>query len=240
MWEFEWFKALHLLRDGTQLPEPDSKGSIVDPGAIDKRVETLRRMPLSRIVQEDPPPPEWEPKKTGDRAGLAIWTEWAERVRAQQIAEQLALKPRQIQSKTERREIWASLWRAKNTVAVRRACERWKALQDVRASGLSVFADHAIASAKSVLEITRNPRFPTKPASDDSRLGLVAAGMAAVMVERSPNTGIERSRNLNHKLGGPLWKGDRCLCWRCEDREYLAQSERIRVALEEQEREEDV
>jgi hypothetical protein len=237
MWEFEWFKALHLLRDGYQLP--GLQGPTYDPESVDVRIATLRRMPLSRIVQEEPPPEDWQPKQAGDRADLRTWTAWAEGVRAQQVAEQLALKPREIESKQERREIWAALWRAKNTVGVRRACERWKSLRDVRASGLSVFADHAIANAKAVLEITRNSRFPTQPASDDSRLGIVAAGMAGVMVDRSPGTGVERSRNLKHTAGGPLWKGDRCLCWRCEDREYLEQGERITAALEEQDREED-
>lgn len=238
MWEFEWFKALHLLRDGTQLP--GLGGPTMDPDPVDRRVATLRRMPLSRIVQEEPPPADWNPKKTGDRPDLVTWTEWAEIVRAEQIAEMLAMKPRHIEARTERREIWASLWRAKNTVAVRRACERWKAVRDVAASGFSVFADHTSANAKAVLQISRSSRFPTTPSADDSRLSHVAAGMAAVMVDRSPGTGIERSRNLKHKPGGPLWRGNRCVCWRCEDRNYLEQSERIRLALEGQEREEDV
>ena len=237
MWEFEWFKALHLLRDGYHLPELE--GPTYDPKLIELRVATLRRMPLSRIVQQDPPPADWQPTRTGDRPGLGTWTEWAERVREMQIAEQLALKPREIERRLERREIWAALWRAKNTTAVRRACDRWKSLQDFRGNGMSVFADHAIANAKAVLQITGNSRFPTQPASDDSRLGIVAAGMAGVMVDRSPGTGVERSRNMKHTEGGPLWKWDRCHCWRCEDRASLEQGKRIEAMLEAQARNED-
>ena len=63
--------------------------------------------------------------------------------------------------------------------------------------------------------------------------------MAGVMVDRSPGTGVERSRNLKHTEDGPLWRGDHCHCWRCEDRAYLEQGKRIEAMLEAQARKED-
>jgi hypothetical protein len=49
----------------------------------------------------------------------------------------------------------------------------------------------------------------------------LARGMAGVMADVSPMTGIERLRNMKHRRGGPFWsqREQRCGCWRCVGRE---------------------
>lgn len=240
MWEFEWFKALHLLREGKQLPEPELW--TLEPEKVDARVRVLQKLTLGKIVGEEPPPVDWEPSKVGDRAPLRIWERWAEGVREQRIAEILAMKPREVYARAERREIWNSLWRARTRPALDRACAKWKGLADVQAIGMSVFVDHVLANAKAFLEITRNPRFPRSAASDDSRLDNLARGMAGVMAGVSPMTGMERLRNMSHGSDGPLWRkgGGGCCCWRCDLRKWEEDQVRIQAALEAADRAEDV
>ena len=72
----------------------------------------------------------------------------------------------------------------------------------------------------------KNKRFPKSPYGDDSRLEFLARGMAGVIVDLSPMTGVERLRNMKHGPVGPFWverEGSRelplnqqhCDCWRC-------------------------
>jgi hypothetical protein len=215
-WEFEWFKALHLLRDGQQLPRPPFHETM-DSEKAEARIEVLKRLPLEKIVDEDPPPADYEPSKPGDRAGLFEWRAWAEAQRQAEIGNIRSMKPRQIQARAQRRQIWESLWRAKSRPAIRAACERWSRLADVRAQGFSPFPAHVLEHERAFLSMTANKRFPTSPAADGSRMEYISRGMAGLMVGRSPMTGIERLRNLKHAPGGALWstQDSRCACWRC-------------------------
>ena len=72
----------------------------------------------------------------------------------------------------------------------------------------------------------KNERFPKSTYGDDSRIEFLARGMAGVMINLSPLTGVERLRNMEHGPGGPFWverESDRplppgkqhCRCWRC-------------------------
>jgi hypothetical protein len=189
----------------------------MDPKDADARIQVLRRLPLEKIVDEDPPPTDYQPSKPGDRADLFVWTNWAEHMRAAEIANIRSMKPREIHARAKRRDIWASLWHARTRPALRAACGRWSELEDVIGLGFGPFPEHVVANEKAFLSITSNPRFPTAPASDDSRMEFVARGMAGIMVGRSPMTGVERLRNMKHRRGGPLWSSEqrRCGCWRC-------------------------
>jgi hypothetical protein len=218
-WEFEWFKAFHLLREGAQLPEISRRPlTREDIKRIDARIERLQRMPLEKIVDDEPPSPDYEPKKEGDRPGLVMWRFWAESMRQREVGRFRAMKPREVYAKAERREIWNSLWAARRRSSVEQVCDRWEKLPDVIGLGFGVFPAHVRANVSQFLSITRNQRFPRSAAADDSRLDYLARGMAGVMVGVSPMTAIERLRNMSHKSGGPLWDGRfaLCTCWRCD------------------------
>src|SRR5688572_13657453 len=90
-WEFEWYKALHLLREGTQLPEPPRPPlSPEELKGIETGIGDLRAMPLSSIVGEDPPPADYVPANPGDPAPLPVWRLWAEGIRHQRITDLIA------------------------------------------------------------------------------------------------------------------------------------------------------
>jgi hypothetical protein len=118
------------------------------------------------------------------------------------------------------------LLRADTHSDVRKVCERWSCLPSVVGDGLTPFPDHIRANAAQFLAMKRNQRFPTSAYGDDARIEFLARGMAGVMVNLSPMTGVERLRNMKHGPGGPFWverEGDRplppgrqrCDCWRC-------------------------
>ena len=174
-------------------------------------------MPLSTIVGEDPPPPDYQPMSPGDRAPLAIWLPWAEGIRHQKIAELIAMKPREIHRRAERREVWQSLWRARSATSLNRACDQWESFEDVIGLGFLAFPHHVRANTRPFLALTGDKRFPRSVAADDSRLNYLARGMAGVLEGVSPMTGVERLRNMNHKRGGLFWdeESGRCRCWRC-------------------------
>jgi hypothetical protein len=213
-WEFEWYKALHQLRDGVQLrPLPvevrvgrrEAEAQLrwwknVTPREIlgDLRVtsEAGRDKPLA--------PPDLE---------------YAELERQREIASlEQQLKSKAIQKLATRRTIWNALIAADTTPALQRACEMWKKLRDVQMSGLTCFADHVSVNAAEFLRIKRDRRFPRSRYADESRLEHLARGMAGVMADVSPMTAIGRLGNLNHNEGGPLWdEGSQgCACWRCK------------------------
>lgn len=239
MWEFEWYKALHLLREGTLLP--GREGPQLEPALADKRIQSIRKLPLWKILGQEPPPEDWVPTKPGDRASRSAWELWGESVRHDQIAAVMAMKPKEIHAKAARREIWRSLWSAKSSRVLKRVCDEWRALPDVQGHGLSCFADHVMANAKEFLAMTANARFPKAPASDDSRLVTISRGMAGVMAGVSPMTGIERLRNMKHRSGGSLWNKEFkcCRCWRCEQKRWDEQDARELAALQVAENEED-
>ena len=217
-WEFEWYKALHFLREGTQLPEPPRPALTPDDvKRIDAGISELRAMPISRIVGADPPPSDYQPTSAGDPSPLAVWLPWAEGVRQQKIADLIAMKPREIQKRAERRDIWQSLWQSRSAVSLNRACDRWESLEDVIGLGFTAFPHHVRANARSFLALTGDTRFPRSVAADDSRLNYLARGMAGVLEGVSPMTGVERLRNMSHKQGGLFWDEATgvCRCWRC-------------------------
>ncbi len=233
-WEFEWYKALHLLRDGVQLPEPPRPPLTAEQlRKLDARVKILERLPLEKILateenDEFPPAPDYRPAKPGDRSPLDIWTPWAERQRSQEIGKLLSMKPREIRERAERRQIWQTLWNSKSPSGLGKACERWSALDDVKGLGMDVFPAHVKANAHGFLAITGSLRFPTSTASDDARIDYLARGMAGVMMNVSPMTGIERLRNMKHDRSGRFWDepAKLCGCWRCNvARWYEAEAE---------------
>jgi hypothetical protein len=105
---------------------------------------------------------------------------------------------------------------------VKDACEQWKALNDVRAAGMTPFPDHVETNAKEFLRMKADSRFPHSTYADESRLEFLARGMAGVMVGVSPMTAEARLRNLKHTASGPLWDQHQksCRCWRCENARY--------------------
>lgn len=213
LWEFEWYKAFHLLRDGTQVPARD------EPPPPMRRSEAWT---LLRWLQKATPEKYWSwlEQQAGEplRQPRHVELHWAELDRDLRIRDlQHYLNPRRILAQAERREIWNALIRAHTVQAVQQACQGWERLPDVRAMGFTPFPAHVVANAKEFLRMKRNRRFPRSAYADDSRLEYLARGMAGVMVGVSPMTAIERLRNMKHAPGGPCWseKSGRCGCWRC-------------------------
>ena len=222
MWEFEWFKAFHLLRDGKQAPASlDDDEPTIDPHVADALVEELKSKPLEEIVGQPPPDADYEPSKMGDPPGIHMWTFWAEGIRQKQIQIVRNMKPREVYARNERREIWESLWRARTREAALDACRRWSKLEDVIGLGFTAFPAHIESNMRDFLAITKSKRFPRSRAADDSRMLYMARGMAGAMVNVSPMTSIERLRNMKHGPGGMFWSEaeQRCGCWRCVGRE---------------------
>ena len=139
------------------------------------------------------------------------------------------LNPSKIPLAAERRQLWNALYRVQTLSALRNVCEEWASLRDVRAQGLVVFPNHILANANEFLRMKKDERFPKSdsPAVDESRLEYLARGMAGILTDVSPMTGVERLRNMKHTEGGPLWRGVKlqdggfakgsecCQCWRC-------------------------
>jgi hypothetical protein len=220
MWESEWFKAFHLLRDGQQAPTPPADRETLDPEYADAVIQELRDMPLREIVGQEPPPADYEPRKPFDRAGLHHWMRWAEGIRQKHIQIVRNMKPREVHARFERREIWQALWQARTREAALDACRRWAKLEDVIGLGFIAFPAHIETNLRDFLAITKSKRFPRSRAADDSRMLYMARGMAGAMVNVSPMTSIERLRNMKHGPGGLFWS-DRhqlCACWRCVGR----------------------
>ncbi len=235
VWEFEWWKAFHLLRDGTQLP-----GRVMP--ALGLTLKELRKFILQ--LKEMSPGEYWRATRrveqrlaslSGKKVDLSLPTgelfqvqmEWAKQEQAREIFDlERALNPRKIQAEAERREIWKALIQARTHTALMKACEDWDRLPDVRAAGMQCFPAHVTANEKQLFFMKRNNRFPRSDYGDNSRLDYLARGMAGVMVGLSPMTAIERLRNMKHESGGPFWKERehfaegkfieaRCDCWRC-------------------------
>jgi hypothetical protein len=212
--EFKWYRALHLLRDGTQLRHIPA---VVRLGRLETKIdlEWWRKATLKEIISllrfhNDHP----EVRKSftdGER-------EWAELERERQVSRlEQQLKPKKIQAQAKRREIWEALIRAHTVEAVQKVCQPWERLADVQAKGFATSAALVMSHAEQFLRMKRNRRFPRSEYSDESRLVYIARGMAGVMMGLSPMTAIERLRNIRHVVGGPLWSDtdNVCKCWRC-------------------------
>jgi hypothetical protein len=230
-WEFEWYKAFHVLRDGTALPT--SRAVFAAPLHISRKqiqswIDRLRGMDDDEYIKINRRACEQisgnqEALPEATEVDLRVQREWARSERDEEIAElEKYLNPARIPAEAERRALWACLWRAQTLSALQKTCEEWASLRDVRAQGLAVFPNHVLANAHEYLRMKQDRRFPKSdsPAVDESRLEYLARGMAGIMANVSPMTGIERLRNMKHKAGGPLWKTDPdgrayCSCWRC-------------------------
>ena len=126
--EFKWYKALHLLRDGTQLPHIPA---FVRLTRLDTETDLKwwRKATLKEIIGlrrfHDDDTEVRKPFTDSER-------EWAELERERQVSRlEQQLKPKKMQSQMKRREIWEALIRAHTVEAVQKACQRWECLADV-------------------------------------------------------------------------------------------------------------
>jgi len=227
-WECEWYKAFHVLRDGTALP--GTRAVSAPPHTISssqvrdwvrklKAMDEAEYLKINNLACKAIAGERHADQSPSDE--ISLW--WAREQKEREIAElERYLNPKKITAETERRALWQSLWHAETTAALQKVCERWALLEDVRARGLVVFPNYVLANAHEFLRMKRDRRFPKSdsPTFDESRLEYLARGMAGILAEVSPMTGIERLRNMQHAKGGPLWArepGGReyCGCWRC-------------------------
>jgi hypothetical protein len=228
VWEFEFFKAFHLLRDGTMLPTKFDPATGLVPTEMRRLIDLLRRMRAADFYLTS--------AKLGNELGgkrnlkrpptsVDLW--WAEQERRDELfALERNLEPPETVAQERRPKIWSDLIEAHTYAAVRKACGRWAQLPDVRRAGMTPFPRHVLQHATQFLSMKRNKRFPRSAYGDASRLDYLARGMAGIMVGVSPMTGIERLRNMKHTRNGPFWLSregnqelpesqQRCTCWRC-------------------------
>lgn len=231
LWEFEFHKAFHSLRNGiatTPLP----------PSGFTKQELRELILKLKKMTPEqfwlttrrmtgklDKPVNLRRPPNDVDR-----W--WAEGQRDSEIRSlEKELNPPKSEAQVRRRKIWADLVRASTYAALRKACGRWAEFPDIRRSGMAAFPDHIVQNAAQFLLMKQNKRFPRSTYGDDARIDYLARGMAGVLVGRSAMTGVERLRNMKHGPGGPLWvtkqenyvlpeKEQHCGCWRCRNKSF--------------------
>jgi hypothetical protein len=256
-WEFEWFKAFHLLRDGTQLP-PDPNFVAANERVTREELRWWKKASVKEILgdmQPGTPPafdevPEREREKVRKHWEMREWKwlkDFAEQQREAEIAAlERWLKPRATPARTERQENWKTLANPDASIkAVEHSCQEWKWFPDVRARGLSVFADHVLANMEEFQRMKDDERYPD---ADDSRMEHLARGMAGIMVAASPITAIQRLRLMKHERGGPLWvekeswvdtngKSNEvpahCRCWRCSLKRSRRTWSRLRSLQEE-------
>lgn len=227
-WEFEFHKALRLLRDGTPLPRKYATPMGLSPAELRMFNAQLKRMSAQQYwLTARRVAVEMGEAMNLKRPPSRIDLLWAEQEREQEVHElERTLKPPSIEAQARRRTIWNDLVRATTYAALRKVCGRWAQLPDVRRKGLTPFPQHVRENAGSFLSMKGNKRFPRSTYGDDARLEYLARGMAGVLCGVSPMTGIERLRNMKHERGGPLWiicEGNHvlpetdqyCGCWRC-------------------------
>jgi hypothetical protein len=239
VWEFEWYKAFHVLRDGSSLP--GTQAVYAPPLHVSRKqirswVEQLRGIDedeylrINELTIEKISGKKDETLNPTNESDLSVQRSWASGQKQSEIAElDRYLNPSKIPLEAERRQLWNALWRAQTLPVLKNVCDQWASLRDVRAQGLVVFPNHILANAREFLRMKKDKRFPKSdsPAVDESRLEYLARGMAGIMANVSPMTGIERLRNMRHTKGGPLCRGvklpdgsfargkESCQCWRC-------------------------
>ncbi len=227
-WEFEFYKAFHSLRYGISLPAKSSPPTGLTRQELRSFIGQLKQMTpehywltTQRLTAEMGHPVNLSrPPSSMDR-----W--WAERQKEDEIRSlRMELNPPGIETSNRRRKIWDDLVEADTYAALRKACGRWAQLTYVRSSGTTPFPRHVVRNAAAFLSMKQNARFPRSTYSDEARVDYLARGMAGVLCDVSPMTGIERLRNMKHDRTGPLWviregnrtlpEGERrCGCWRC-------------------------
>jgi hypothetical protein len=229
VWEFEFYKAFHLLRDGYSLP---ARERVPISGLTRSEASSFLAI-LKRMSNEDyylatkKLTAEFDPRLNLEKPPTSVDRWWAESQRNEEILwlEGL-LNPKRPKAEIAGRKIWRALLSANTYSDVRRVCGRWSRLPAVRGLGLTPFPDHVRTNAAQFIGMKRDKRFPKSDYSDDSRIEFLARGMAGIMANVSPLTGVERLRNMKHAQGGPFWaerEGDQplprdrqhCGCWRC-------------------------
>lgn len=138
-WEFEWYKAFHLLRDGTQLP-PDANFVAANERASKGLLRWWKKVSLKEILGDmrpGPPPPfdelpQGEREKAKRRWEMMEWKvlkDFAELERKAEIAGlERWLKPRETPARTDRRKIWETLADpGAPSKTVEQVCEQWEA-----------------------------------------------------------------------------------------------------------------
>ncbi len=227
-WEFEFYKAFHMLRDGISLPARHVPPSGLSTDQTAMFIRLLSKMTNAEYYQTT----RRVAQEFGENVNLKkpptntdIW--WAERQRKEELYWlKKDLNPLRIEAQNARGKIWNDLVQANNYASLRKACGRWARLPDVRGAGLVCFPGHIIAKAAAFLSMKQNQRFPRSKYGDGSRLDYLARGMAGAIIEISPMTAIERLRNMKHTPDGPLWVTHNqdytlpateqyCGCWRC-------------------------
>lgn len=218
-WNFEFYKAFHLLRDGIQLPSDQYPKLGLKKAEAKSFLRILKRMTPEQFWRISKRM-EWEmgykvnlrkPSSLMDR-----W--WAERQLREEIWQlERALNPRPIPAMALRKSLWKTLISATSEAAIKRACRQWKKLPDVIGAGLTPFPEHVANFVDQFLIMKANSRFPRSEYSDDAKLLFLSRGMAGAICRISPMTAIERLRNMKHGRGGPLWdeSAKRCTCWQC-------------------------
>lgn len=233
MWEFEWYKALHLLRDGSPLPYPYTARALYAPpqsislAQVRNWIRKLKEMDVDEYLRignltgERISGEKGATFPTGDEGFDMFRRDQARADKEGDIAVlETYLNPKKIPEAAERRQLWEDLWRARTLPALKKVCDEWASLPDVRFSFPG--PQYVLANAREFLRMKRDKRFPRSdsPAVDESRLEYLARGMAGIMAKVSPMTGIQLLRTMKHSPGGPFCKRDReggeyCGCWRC-------------------------
>ncbi|MGB8540262.1 MAG: hypothetical protein WCD49_01370 [Candidatus Acidiferrales bacterium] len=233
VWEFEWYKAFHLLRDGLELPYSHAEQlRWVDRSINRIRLEEMERSSIEEYCRKRFIDEGLTAEEAHELSANPKNLEWAEKERTREIGWlKHNLQPKQIERTAKGREIWNNLISACTPAGLREATDNWARMRALKPGRSAYFpADvHILASSKQFLYMKNNSRFPRSDSADDSRLEYLARGMAGVMSGVSPMTAIERLRNMKHTIGGPLWreKYRNCGCWRCE----IERSNRIYDAL---------
>lgn len=215
MWEFEFWKAFHLLRDGIELPGPRwarPEAARLSPQERDTLHVEIQRSTLkdyaARMVPED--------RKEFEALDPYVQEFSVKQWKNDALAELAELKPKLIPHRQERRELWNALVRTRTRSALKEVCRRWEELARTHFPAYH----YILGNADEFFAMKRASRFPRSSYADDSRIDYLARGMAGVLMNVSPQTAIERLRNMKHAPDGPLWKkepGGReyCGCWRC-------------------------
>jgi hypothetical protein len=200
-WEFAFYKAFHVLRDGVPLPVKRSPFLGFSVGELQRTEKALNEMSLAHY---------WLTTKKfaaamGNHVNVArppspIDLLWAKQARDEEIHRvRAALVPANPRAERRRHDVWNQLLKAKTKSDVLSACRSWTHLPDTRVNGMGQFAAHVSENAQQFLTMKRHKRFPSSNYADDSRLEYLARGMAGIIAGVSPMTGIERLRNMKHR-----------------------------------------
>lgn len=245
LWEFEFYKAFHLLRDGLLLPQKYAAPLGLNSEEIEGHLSQLQAMSPERYwLTSRRLTAEFGERLNLQRPPSQLDLTWADYERNEEIRRlERELRPPSIKARARRRKIWNDLVRAGTYATLRKACGRWARLPDVRRARMTPFPRYILENAAQFLSMKENKRFPRSVYGDEARLEYLARGMAGVHCGVSAMTGIERLRNMKHDRNGALWTtrtGDfvlpererYCRCWRCSILKRRALSEKTREQCE--------